>query len=146
VRFGEWQRWFAGVAATAIDSCRTQLGRCPGDLGRRVFQPRSCIMVRLLVLYGHPKDPAAFDRYYDQIHIPLARRMRGFRKWTIGKVLGTPDGKPPDYYYIADLYADSRAQIEAILETPEGKAAVEDVPKYASGGVTFLYTDVEDVI
>jgi uncharacterized protein (TIGR02118 family) len=103
-------------------------------------------MVRLLVLYGHPKDPEAFDRYYEEIHIPLAKRMQGFTKWTIGKVLGTPDGKPSDYYYVADLYAESREAIEAILATPEGKAAVEDVPNYASGGVTFAYSEVEDVI
>lgn len=103
-------------------------------------------MIRLLVLYGHPKDPAAFDKYYDEIHIPLAKRMRGLRKWTIGKVTGTPGGPPPPYYYIADLYADSREAMDAILATPEGKAAVEDVPKFASGGVTFVYTEIENVI
>jgi hypothetical protein len=36
--------------------------------------------------------------------------------------------------------------LEAIFASPEGKAAVEDVPKFASGGVTFIYTDVEDVM
>ena len=102
-------------------------------------------MVRLLVLYGHPADPEAFDRYYEEIHIPLAKRMRGFTKWTIGKVLGTPDGKPSDYYYVADLYAESRDAIEAVLATPEGQAAVKDVPNYASGGVTFIYTEVNEV-
>lgn len=49
-------------------------------------------------------------------------------------------------YYIADLYADSREELEVILASPEGQAAVEDVPKFASGGVTFLYTEVEEVI
>ncbi len=103
-------------------------------------------MIRLLVLYGHPEDPAAFDRYYSEVHIPLAKRMKGLKKWTIGKVQGTPDGKASDYYYIADLYAESREELEAIFETPEGKAAVDDVPKFASGGVTFLYTEVEEVV
>ena len=103
-------------------------------------------MVRLLVLYGHPEDPEAFDRHYEEIHIPLAKRMQGLKKWTIGKVLGAPDGGKSDFYYAADLYADSREDIEAILATPEGQAAVEDVPNYASGGVTFVYTEVEDVI
>ncbi len=103
-------------------------------------------MVRLLILYGHPEDPEAFDKYYEEIHMPLARRMQGLKKWTLGKVLGTPDGGPSDYYYAADIYAESREAIEAILETPEGKAAVQDVPNYASGGVTFIYTEVEDVI
>ena len=104
------------------------------------------MMTRLLVLYGQPEDTAAFDRYYSEIHVPLAKKMQGLKKWTIGHVQGTPDGKPSEYYYIADLYADSREELEAIFRSPEGKAAVEDVPKFASGGVTFVYTEVEDVI
>lgn len=103
-------------------------------------------MIRLLVLYGHPADPAAFDKYYHQIHIPLAKRMQGLRKWSIGKVLGAPGGGRPEYYFIADLYADSIEQMEAILASPEGRAAVEDVPKFASGGVTFVYSEVQEII
>lgn len=103
-------------------------------------------MTRLLVLYGHPEDPDAFDKYYHEVHIPIAKKMKGLRKWTIGKVQGTPDGKPAPYYYIADLYMDSREDFEKLLSSPQGQAAVEDVPKFASGGVTFLYTEVEEII
>ncbi len=103
-------------------------------------------MTRLLVLYGHPKDPAAFDRHYQDVHIPLARKMKGLRKWTVGKVTGTPGNLPTPYYYIADLYMDSREEFERLLASPEGQAAVADVPNYATGGVTFLYTEIEDVI
>lgn len=103
-------------------------------------------MIRLLVLYGHPEDPAAFDKYYHEIHVPLAKRMQGLKKWTIGKVRGTPDGSPPEYYFIADLYADSREELETILQSPEGQAAVEDVPRFASGGVTFVYTEIDKII
>ena len=104
------------------------------------------LMIRLLVLYGHPKDPAAFDRHYQEVHIPIARKMKGLKKWTIGKVKENPDGSPPPYYYIADLYMESREEFEQLLASPEGQAAVADVPNYATGGVQFLYTDIEDVI
>jgi len=103
-------------------------------------------MFKLLVLYGHPTDPKAFDEYYQAVHIPLAKRMKGLKKWTIGKVLGTPDGQPSPYYYVAELSMDSRADFEALLASPEGQAAVADVPNYATGGVTFLYVDVEEVL
>lgn len=103
-------------------------------------------MIRLLVLYGHPADPAEFDRYYREQHIPIARRMKGLKKWTIGKVQDTPDGTPPPYYYVADLYMDSREDFEQLLASIEGQAAVADVPNYATGGVTFLYTEVEEII
>ena len=103
-------------------------------------------MVRLLVLYGHPKDPVAFDKYYAEVHVPIAKKMTGLKKWTIGKVLGTPDGKPSPYYYMADLYVESRQAMEAILASPEGQAAVADVPNYATGGVSFVYTEIEEII
>jgi uncharacterized protein (TIGR02118 family) len=103
-------------------------------------------MVRLLVLYGPPRDPAAFDRYYAETHIPIAKKMKGLKKWTIGKVLGAPDGSPPPFYYVADLYMDSRKDLEAMLATPEGQAAVADVPNYATGGVTFVYTEVAEIL
>jgi len=103
-------------------------------------------MIRLLVLYGHPRDPAAFDAYYRDQHIPIARQMKGLKKWTIGKVAGTPDGQPSPYYYVADLYLDSREDFERLLASPEGQAAVADVPNYATGGVTFLYTEVEEIL
>ena len=103
-------------------------------------------MIRLLILYGRPKDPIAFDRYYQEAHIPIAKRMKGLKKWTIGKVIGTPDGQASPFYYVADLYMESRKEFEQLLASPEGQAAVADVPNYATGGVTFIYTDVEEVI
>ena len=86
-------------------------------------------MVRLLILYGHPKDPEAFDKYYEEIHMPLARRMQGLKKWTIGKVLGAPDGGPSDYYYAADIYAESR---EGCMRRLSARRALESGPVPAS--------------
>ena len=103
-------------------------------------------MVRLLVLYGHPLDPSAFDQYYREKHTPIAKRMKGIKKWTIGKVQGTPGGGPSSYYYVADLYMETREDFERLLASPEGMAAVADVPNYATGGFTFLYTEIEDII
>ena len=103
-------------------------------------------MIRLLVLYGQPKDPAAFHKHYRETHMPIAKRMKGLKKWTIGKVQGTPGGEPSPYYYVADLYMERRGDFEQLLASPEGRAAVADVPNYATGGVTFLYTEVEEII
>ncbi len=103
-------------------------------------------MHRLTVLYGHPDDPAEFDRYYREVHLPIARKMKGFQGWTIGKCQSTEPGKQPQYYMIVGLYADSREKIEAILATPEGKAAVDDVKNFATGGATFLYDEEEVLI
>jgi uncharacterized protein (TIGR02118 family) len=103
-------------------------------------------MIRLQVMYGHPKDPQAFDRYYAEVHLPIAKKIKGFTRWTVGQVTGTPDGKPAPYYYFADLFAESRDAMEKILASPEGQAAVKDVPNFATGGVTFVYTNIEQLV
>ena len=102
-------------------------------------------MMRLTVLYGHPDDPAAFDKYYEEVHLPLAKQMEGWQGWTIGKCQSMDPAEQPPYYMIVGLYAESREAIDAILASPAGQAAVADVPKFATGGATFLL-DEEQVI
>jgi uncharacterized protein (TIGR02118 family) len=33
-------------------------------------------MAQVVVTYKTPKDPAAFDKYYAETHIPLAKKCR----------------------------------------------------------------------
>lgn len=103
-------------------------------------------MCRVTVLYGHPKNPAEFDRYYHEVHIPVARRMNGLKGWTIGKCQSAVPGQTAPYYMIVGLYADTRADLEAILASPEGQATIADVPNFATGGYTFLFDDEEVLI
>lgn len=98
-------------------------------------------MCRLTVLYGHPADPAEFDRYYHEIHIPIARKMKGLKGWTIGKCESATPGQLPPYYMIVGLYANTRADLEAIIASPEGQATIADVPRFATGGCTFVFDD-----
>ena len=98
-------------------------------------------MCRLTVLYGHPTDPAEFDRYYHDVHIPIARTMKGLLGWTIGKCQAADPRQQQPYYMIVGLYARTRADLEAILASPEGQATIADVPRFATGGVSFMYHD-----
>jgi uncharacterized protein (TIGR02118 family) len=98
-------------------------------------------MYRLTILYGHPEEPVEFDRYYHEVHIPLAKKIPGFKGWTIGKCEAAKPGERPPYYMIVGIYADSRAELEAAIATPQGQAALDDVPRFATGGVTFIFDD-----
>jgi uncharacterized protein (TIGR02118 family) len=98
-------------------------------------------MTRLTVLYGHPSDPVEFDRYYHEVHIPIAKRMQGLRGWTIGRCESATPGERPPYHMIVGLYAASRADLEAILASPEGQATIADVANFATGGCTFMFDD-----
>ncbi|HEY5279231.1 MAG TPA: EthD family reductase [Pseudolabrys sp.] len=99
-------------------------------------------MVKLTLLYGQPKSPEAFEKYYAETHMPLASKMQGVRRVELSKVTGTVDGSAPAFYRIADLYFDDLEHMNRVMSMPEGKAAVADLPNFATGGVTTLVSTV----
>ena len=94
-------------------------------------------MFRLSVLYGTPDDPEAFDHYYRTVHIPLAKEM-GLARWTLTWTADQQGDPDTAIHLVADLYAEDEEAMDAILASPAGQAAAEDVPRFATGGVTFL--------
>jgi uncharacterized protein (TIGR02118 family) len=98
-------------------------------------------MVKLVVAYGHPEDPAAFDEHYASTHRPLAEKIPNLRRFETGKVLGTADGSPAPYYFLAELWFDDADQLQAAMGSPEGQAAGDDVAVFASGGATLMIAE-----
>lgn len=102
-------------------------------------------MAQVIVTYKIPKDPAAFDKYYFETHIPLARKIPGLRKYQLSKgAIATPGG-PSGFHLIATLTFDSLADIQAAFASPEGKVAAADVQKFATGGVEMNFFDTREV-
>jgi len=95
-------------------------------------------LIKLTVLYAQPKDAAAFERYYIDIHTPIALKVKGLRRFEISKIAATADGSPSRYYRTADLYFDDMAAMQKALGSPEGRAAAADIANFASGGATML--------
>src|SRR6266849_5176303 len=95
-------------------------------------------MTKLIVFYRTPRDPAEFDRYYAQVHTPLAKKIPGLRRFEVTRVTGAPSGAS-DLYLIAELYFDNAAAREAALTSNEGKAAEADLPKFAEGIVSAYF-------
>ena len=99
-------------------------------------------MVKLVVMYGQPEDAAAFDAYYAGTHIPLVEKIPNLRRFEAGKVLGTPEGGEPPFYYLAELSFDDAGELQASLGTAEGQAAAADVGTFATGGATVMIAEV----
>ena len=100
-------------------------------------------MIKITVLYGHPDDPAAFERHFDDVHTPLVNAMPNLRRFEKARVVATSDGSPPPYYRVVELYFDNEEELQASRATPEGRAPGEDVPNYATGGATVLIAVVD---
>jgi uncharacterized protein (TIGR02118 family) len=83
-------------------------------------------MAQMVVIYKTPKDPAAFDRHYFEIHVPLAKKLPGLRKYEVSRgPIATPAGGPA-YHLVAMLHFDDLAAIQRAFASPEGQAAAAD--------------------
>jgi uncharacterized protein (TIGR02118 family) len=101
-------------------------------------------MASLVVLYKTPKDPAAFDKYYSEKHIALAKKIPGLRRYELSRgPVGGPGGDT-GVHLVATLVFDSLAAIQSGLASPEGQAAGGDVPNFATGGADMLMFDSKD--
>lgn len=98
-------------------------------------------MVKLMVLYGHPTDPAAFEKYYADIHMPIAAQIEGVTI-ELGKVIGAPDGGKAPFYRIAEAAFDNMAHMQAVLATPAAQRTVADLANFATGGVTVMVAEM----
>ena len=102
-------------------------------------------MARLVVMYKTPKDAAAFDRYYFETHVPVARKIPGVRKYEVSKgPVATPTG-PSGIHLVATLWFDNVAAIQAAFASDEGQVAAKDARGFATGGVDMLMFDSREI-
>ncbi len=102
-------------------------------------------MATLVVMYKTAKDPTAFDKYYVEKHIPLAKKIPGLRKYEVSQgPVATPAG-PSAYHLVALLHYDNIAAIQSAFASPEGQAAVADVQAFATGGADIIMFDTRQV-
>jgi uncharacterized protein (TIGR02118 family) len=100
-------------------------------------------MTRLLVLYNQPADPAAFDAYYRDKHVPLAKTIPGVRSYTVSAQAPVLVVGGPSPYLVAELDFGSAAEFQAALASPEGQATAADLANFAQAGVTLISFDVK---
>ncbi len=101
-------------------------------------------MIKATALYGHPTDPQAFETYYAQTHIPIAKKMKEVVKIETTMFLPNADGSPAAYYRMAELYFASPEDLQLAMASPEGQATVADLSNFATGGVTLIAGIVEN--
>jgi uncharacterized protein (TIGR02118 family) len=83
-------------------------------------------MARMVVVYKNPRDPEAFDKHYFEVHVPMAKRLPGLRKYDVscGAILTPAADSAP--YLIATLHFDDIAAMRSAFASPEGHACAAD--------------------
>jgi uncharacterized protein (TIGR02118 family) len=78
-------------------------------------------------LYETPADPEAFDRHYQDVHIPLLRQLPGLRRYSIGRDVTALHGAP--YYLVTELEWVTMDELRAAFASPEGQATAADAAR-----------------
>lgn len=102
-------------------------------------------MARMLVIYKKPQAPAAFDKHYFEVHIPLAKKLPGIRKYEVsrGPIAALAGGEA---YMVGILTFDSLAAIKAAFASEAGAACAADRQHFAPDPAQFqmfLFDDQE---
>ena len=102
-------------------------------------------MARLVVMYRTPKDAGAFDKYYFGVHVPIAKKIPGLRKYEVSRgPIATPAG-PSGLHLTAILHFDNLGAIQAAFASPEGQRTAADVQNFATGGVEMVMFETGEV-
>ena len=102
-------------------------------------------MAKLIAMYKTPVDAKAFDDYYYSIHVPIAKKIAGLKRYEVtnGPIMGPEGGSP--FHLIATLYFDTMGELHSALGSPEGAAAAKDLANFATGGVDLWIYDHKEI-
>ena len=83
-------------------------------------------MAQMILIYTTPKNAAAFDRHYFEVHLPLARQLPGLRKLETnrGPVISLYGAS--EAHSVATLQFDSLSDLNAAFMSECGRACAAD--------------------
>jgi uncharacterized protein (TIGR02118 family) len=100
---------------------------------------------KITVLYTTPDDPAAFEKHYLEVHMPMVPSLPGLQRAEAARFLPGPDGRPPAFYRIAELWFADTAAIQAAMGSEQGAKVAADYGRIAPAGSQLLIAEVDDL-
>jgi uncharacterized protein (TIGR02118 family) len=83
-------------------------------------------MAQMIVIYKTPKNPAAFDTHYFEVHVPLARQLPGLRRLETNRGPIISLHGAGEVHLVATLQFDSLSDINAAFMCECGRACAAD--------------------
>ena len=137
MRRSSWLLIAASIVGLACNKGGDKAADTPGADPATAAAPAGPAAI-VTVIYNTPKDPAAFEKYYAETHVPLVVANQGeigFKRADLTKFESNLDGKKPTFYRQAELYFDSMDDLQKGVATPGFKKVADDLKNFASGGL-----------
>jgi uncharacterized protein (TIGR02118 family) len=89
---------------------------------------------KIMVMYPRPTDTAAFERAYEDEHVPMVlKNFAGLTKFVQTSVTGPVQGTPP-FYRLAELFFPSLEVLQAAAASAGGQQTVAHGMAISTGG------------
>ncbi len=93
--------------------------------------------MKLVVLYKHPTDSAAFDKAYFETHLPLIEKLPGLKKTEITRFTRSLGGDA--YYLMAEMDFADEAALKTAMKSQEMAAAGANLDSFAKGMYSLMF-------
>ncbi|MEO5742001.1 MAG: EthD family reductase [Vicinamibacterales bacterium] len=103
---------------------------------------------KLIVMYPPPKDVEAFERAYNDVHMPMAGpvfKSGGATKAVLTKAVRAP-GPAPAFHRIIEVHFPSMEALQACASSKGGQEAVAHAYQISTGGAPVVLVAEEDVL
>jgi uncharacterized protein (TIGR02118 family) len=140
-RLPSWCLVVSLALATACGKSDDKAAGAPADTAPAEAAAPAGPAAIVTVIYNTPKDTAAFEKYYRDVHLPLVSANQqeiGFIRADLTRFSSNLDGSKPAYYRQAELYFPSLDDAKKGMATPGFKKVADDLANFASGGLTGL--------
>ena len=95
-------------------------------------------MYKLIALYQTPENPDEFWAHYNDVHLPLVRKVPGLAKLVVSRVTANAMGGEAPFFMIVEMAFPDRATFDAAMASPENRAAGRDLMSFAGGKVVLM--------
>jgi uncharacterized protein (TIGR02118 family) len=100
--------------------------------------------VKIVVIYPRPTDVEAFEKIYQDEHVPMAgKKLAGKTKFVATKIVGSPQGTPP-FYRIAEIHFPSMQALQACVASQDAQETLAHARKISTGGPPIVMVAEEE--
>jgi uncharacterized protein (TIGR02118 family) len=100
--------------------------------------------VKLVVIYPRPTDIEAFEKAYQDEHVPMAvEKLAGKTRFVGTRVLASPQGVPP-FQRIAEIYFPSMEALQTCAASAGGQETLAHAIAISTGGAPILLVAEEE--
>ena len=102
-------------------------------------------MFKLVAIYKVPKDIESFEKHYEEIHVPITKKIPNLKELRINRVFGAPMGKS-DLHMIAELCFENKGAFKEAMGTKEAMESGKDAVGFAGEVLSVHFAEEKTTI